>query len=94
MAIGAIPASTEVEDENDDEDDDDSRGTNTALNTYNPWAMLSWPLRATDWKRPDSFGPYDAKTDTVHRLISGKHTAVGDSPDFLGGSDEHTQIHT
>jgi hypothetical protein len=26
-----------------------------------PWAMLSWPLRATDWKRPNSFGPYDAK---------------------------------
>jgi hypothetical protein len=24
-----------------------------------PWAMLSWPLRAADWRRPDSFGPYD-----------------------------------
>jgi hypothetical protein len=24
-------------------------------------AMLSWPLRATDWKRPNFFGPYDAK---------------------------------
>jgi len=29
LAIGATPASTEVEDENDDEDDDDSGGTNT-----------------------------------------------------------------
>jgi hypothetical protein len=26
-----------------------------------PWAMLFWPLRATDWKYPNSFGPYDAK---------------------------------
>jgi hypothetical protein len=26
-----------------------------------PWAMLSWPLRATDGKRPNSSGPYDAK---------------------------------
>jgi hypothetical protein len=24
-----------------------------------PWAMLSWPLRAADWRRPNSFGPYD-----------------------------------
>jgi hypothetical protein len=31
------------------------------LNKYKPWAMLSWPLRATDWKHPVSFGPYDAK---------------------------------
>jgi hypothetical protein len=23
-----------------------------------PWAKLFWPLRATDWKRPNSFGPY------------------------------------
>ena len=34
MAIGAIPASTEVEDENDDEDD--PRGTNIALTHTNP----------------------------------------------------------
>jgi hypothetical protein len=26
-----------------------------------PWAMLSWPLRATEWKRPNSFGPCYAK---------------------------------
>jgi len=31
LAFGAIPASTEVEDENDDEDEDDPGGTNTAL---------------------------------------------------------------
>jgi len=39
LAIGAIPASTEIEDENDDEDDDDSGGINTALNAYQslPW---------------------------------------------------------
>ena len=24
-----------------------------------PWAMLSWPLRGTDWSRPNSFGSYD-----------------------------------
>jgi hypothetical protein len=23
-------------------------------------SMLSWPLRATDWKRPNSFGPCDS----------------------------------
>jgi hypothetical protein len=23
-----------------------------------PWAKLFWPLRATDWKRSNSFGPY------------------------------------
>jgi len=23
--------------------------------------MLSWPLRDTEWKRPNSFGPCDAK---------------------------------
>jgi hypothetical protein len=23
-----------------------------------PWAKLFWPLRATDWKRPNSFGPF------------------------------------
>jgi len=34
LAVGVIPASTEVEDENDDEDDDDPGVTNTALNTY------------------------------------------------------------
>jgi len=44
LAIGAIPASTEVEDENDDEDDDDSGGTDTALNRYKPWAMLARPV--------------------------------------------------
>ena len=44
MAIGAIPATAEIEDENDDEDDDDSGGTNTVLNRYQgkPWAMLSF----------------------------------------------------
>jgi hypothetical protein len=26
----------------------------------------------------------------VHRLISGRHTAVGDFADFQGASDEHT----
>jgi len=26
-----------------------------------PWAMLSWPLRATHWQRPNSSAPYDAK---------------------------------
>jgi hypothetical protein len=25
------------------------------------WATFSWPLRATEWKRPNSFGPCDAK---------------------------------
>jgi len=45
LAIGAIPASTEVEDENDDEDDDDSGGTNTALNTCRVNAgYASWPF--------------------------------------------------
>jgi hypothetical protein len=28
----------------------------------------------------------------VHRLISGRHTAVGDLADFQGASDEHTLI--
>src|ERR1700722_887251 len=26
-----------------------------------PWAMLSWSVRATEWERPNSFGPCDAK---------------------------------
>jgi hypothetical protein len=26
----------------------------------------------------------------VHRLISGRHTAVGDLADFQGASDDHT----
>jgi hypothetical protein len=26
-----------------------------------PWATLSWPLRATEWKHPTSFGPCEAK---------------------------------
>jgi hypothetical protein len=26
-----------------------------------PWAMLSWPLRATERKRPNSIGLYDAR---------------------------------
>jgi hypothetical protein len=30
----------------------------------------------------------------VHRLISGRHTAVGDLADFQGASDEHTEIRT
>ena len=30
----------------------------------------------------------------VHRLISGRHTAVGDLADFQGASDEHTLIRT
>jgi len=33
-----------------------------------PWAMLSWPLRATDCKRPNSFGPYEAKHAPVFSL--------------------------
>jgi len=32
--------------------------------------------------------------DVVHRLISGRHTAVGDLADFQGASDEHTLIRT
>jgi hypothetical protein len=32
-----------------------------AITQGKPRAMLSWPLRATDWKRPNSSGPYDAK---------------------------------
>jgi len=39
LAIGAIPASTEVEDENGDEDDDDPGDTNTAQNTYQASAL-------------------------------------------------------
>jgi hypothetical protein len=34
------------------------RRASGALSMGKPWAMLSWPLRATDWKRPNSFGPY------------------------------------
>ena len=30
----------------------------------------------------------------VHRLISRRHTAVGDLADFQGASDEHTLIRT
>jgi hypothetical protein len=30
----------------------------------------------------------------VHRLISGRHTAVGHLADFEGASDEHTLIRT
>jgi len=30
----------------------------------------------------------------VHRLISGRHSAVGDLADFQGASDEHTEIRT
>jgi hypothetical protein len=26
-----------------------------------PWAMLSWPLRATEWKRPNIFRQCDGK---------------------------------
>src|ERR1700675_2641399 len=26
-----------------------------------PWAMLFWPLRATDWKHPNSLETHDAK---------------------------------
>jgi len=26
-----------------------------------PWAMLSWPLRATEWERSNFFGPRDTK---------------------------------
>ena len=33
-------------------------------------------------------------TRLVHRLISGRHTAVGDSADFQGASDERTLIRT
>jgi hypothetical protein len=29
-------------------------------------------------------------SDVVHRLISRRHTAVGDFADFQGASDEHT----
>jgi hypothetical protein len=32
--------------------------------------------------------------ELVHRLISGRHTAVGDLADFQGASDEHTEIRT
>ena len=30
----------------------------------------------------------------VHRLISGRHTAVGDFADFQDASDEHTELRT
>jgi hypothetical protein len=30
----------------------------------------------------------------VHRLISGRHTALGDLADFQGASDEHPLIRT
>jgi hypothetical protein len=30
----------------------------------------------------------------VHRLISGRPTAVGDFADFQGASDDHTSIRT
>jgi len=30
----------------------------------------------------------------VHRLISGRHTAIGDLADFQDASDEHTLIRT
>ena len=34
------------------------------------------------------------KPDLVHRLISGRHTAVGDLAAFQGASDEHPLIRT
>jgi hypothetical protein len=41
----------------------------------------------------ERFGITDAY-ELVHRLISGRHTAVGDLADFQGASDEHTLIRT
>ena len=32
--------------------------------------------------------------ELVHRLISGRHTAVGDFADFQDAGDEHTEIRT
>jgi len=49
LAISAIPASTEGEDENDDENDDDSGGTNAAPNRY---ALSGCQARAYN-KRPE-----------------------------------------
>ena len=44
-----VPPRKTAEDDHDDEDEDDWDAT---LNRHKPWAMFSWPLRATDWKRP------------------------------------------
>jgi hypothetical protein len=35
-------------------------------------------------------GEYPDQANLVHRLISGRHTAVGDLADFQGASDDHT----
>jgi hypothetical protein len=47
------------------------------------------------WKASlDSANNTGWKPMLVHRLISGRHTAVGDLADFQGASDEHTLIRT
>jgi hypothetical protein len=40
-----------------------------------PWTMLSWPLRATNRKRPNSFGSYDAKN--IQRELGATTLAFG-----------------
>jgi hypothetical protein len=55
------------------------------LNKDKPWAMLSWPLRATDGKRPNSPGPYDAKHILRPSTIIFCH-----SPNFLTRETERT----
>jgi hypothetical protein len=44
--------------------------------------------------RSTSLTSFSSAFCLVHRLISGRHTAVGDLADFQGASDEHTEIRT
>jgi hypothetical protein len=39
-----------------------------------PWAMLSWPLRATEWKRPNTFCWCDGKHTSRFTCYLGDRT--------------------
>jgi hypothetical protein len=47
-----------------------------AFSQGKPWAMLFWPLRATDWNHPNLFGPCNAK----HMLVSRPQIPVPKRP--------------
>ena len=75
------------------------------LFTRSPYALGKKPSRVSRWKQQIIFAIAEAIEPNfrdahprckklLHRLISGRHTAVGALADFQGASDEHTEIRT